>query len=66
MRKGPFLLALSVAFVLIVLALVLKALGVPLIYSRLSALAGIVISAVAGMIAVQKVELVVPDAPGRE
>ena len=64
-RKVPFMLALSVAFILIVLALVFQALGIPLVYSRLSALAGIVISAIAGIIALYKVELVAPDTAER-
>ena len=58
-------MALSVAFILIVMAPAFQALGIPLVYSRLSALAGIVISVVAGIIALYKVELVASDASER-
>ena len=58
-------MALAVAFVLIVLSLVFQARGAPFLYSRLSALAGIVISAVAGIVALYKVELVASDTSDR-
>jgi hypothetical protein len=58
----PFLLALSAAFSLIVLAQVFQAAGVAPVYGHLSVLAGIVISLVAGLYALYKTELVAPDA----
>jgi hypothetical protein len=61
----PFLLALSVALVLLLLALVFLALGSPPLYSQLSALVGIVIASVSGFIALYNLELVPSDAPER-
>jgi hypothetical protein len=57
------LIALGIALVPMLLALVLLALAFPLIYSQLSLLVGLIIAAVAGIVALCNMELLAANSP---